>query len=216
MAPSTQLFHDDPPSPLASAGLGRRRLRRLLRRRRRALGPRRRRANAIAVARRLATSDLLRRTRNVAVYLPRDGELDPLTLLTTLSSRNLQPWLPVIEPIPSRAPRLGFAPLDDPANMRPNRFGIPEPDRSRSRAGWTLDLVLLPLVGFDRHGGRLGMGGGFYDATFDPRRPRPARPKLVGLAHGVQEVDHLEMLEHDARLDAVVTERELILLEGAT
>ena len=166
------------------------------------------------MARLLATSPLLRASRDVGVYLARDGELDPLPLLTTLSSRGLQPWLPVIEPIPARPPRLRFAPLEDAGRMRSNRFGIPEPDRRRARAGWTLDLVLLPLVGFDRRGGRLGMGGGFYDATFDPRRPRPARPKLVGLAHGVQEVDRLELLAHDARLDAVATERELILLRG--
>ena len=54
------------------------------------------------------------------------------------------------------------------------------------------------------------MGGGFYDATFDPRRPRPARPRLIGLAHSVQEVDALELQPHDAPLDAIVTEREFI------
>lgn len=198
------------PTPLTAAGTDRRRLRRTLRRRRRALGARLRRANAHAAARLLASSSLLRAARDIAVYLPRDGELDPLPLLTILSSRGARPWLPVIEPIPSRPPRLAFAPLDDPAHMRPNRFGIPEPVRGAPRAGWTLDLVLLPLVGFDRSGGRLGMGGGFYDATFDPRRPRPGRPMLVGLAHAVQEVDMLTLQPHDAPLDAIVTERELI------
>lgn len=197
-------------TPLAAAGTSRRRLRRTLRDRRRALGARRRRANATAAARLLAKSALLRAARDVAVYLPRDGELDPLILLTMLSSRGIRAWLPVIEPIPSRPPRLAFAPLDDPDHMRPNRFGIPEPVRGAPRVGWTLDIVLLPLVGFDRRGGRLGMGGGFYDATFDPRRTRPARPKLVGLAHAVQEVDALALQPHDAPLDAIVTERELI------
>jgi len=174
-----------------------------------------RRRNARAAARLLAASALLRAARDVAVYLPRDGELDPLPLLTILSSRGVRPWLPVIEPIPTRPPRLAFAPLDDPARMRANRYRIPEPVRGAPRVGWTLDLVLLPLVGFDRRGGRLGMGGGFYDATFDPRRTRPGRPKLVGLAHAVQEVDSLDLLPHDAPLDAIVTERELIEV-GAT
>jgi 5-formyltetrahydrofolate cyclo-ligase len=197
-------------TPLQAAGTHRRRLRRILRERRRALGARTRRSNAAAAARLLARSALLRAARDIAVYLPRDGELDPLALLTILSSRGIRAWLPVIEPVPARAPRLRFAPLDDPDHMRPNRFGIPEPVRGTARDGWTLDVVLLPLVGFDRRGGRLGMGGGFYDATFDPRRTRPARPRLVGLAHSVQEVDALDLLPHDAPLDAVVTERELI------
>ena len=199
------------PVPLAARGLGRRRLRRILRARRRALDPRRRRAHARRAARLLASSPFLLAARDVAVYLPRDGELDPLQVLTMLSRRELRPWLPVVEPIPSRTPRLAFAPLDDPARMRPNRFGIPEPDRRRARPGWTLDLVLLPLVGFDRRGGRLGMGGGFYDASFDPRRFRPKRPKLVGLAHAVQEVDRLALEAHDAPLDAIVTELEIIV-----
>ena len=74
----------------------------------------------------------------------------------------------------------------------------------------SLDVVLLPLVGFDRQGHRLGTGGGFYDRTFAFRQQSPAPPLLIGIAYTCQEVDSLEPAEWDVDLDWVVTEREAI------
>ena len=68
---------------------------------------------------------------------------------------------------------------------------------------------MLPLVGFDRRGRRLGMGGGFYDRTFAFSRIRPRlAPKLIGLAHDLQRVQQLPVEPWDVPLHGVVTDRQ--------
>jgi len=78
-------------------------------------------------------------------------------------------------------------------------------------AKW-LDVVFLPLVGFDAHGVRLGMGGGYYDRAFAFRRWRTAwrSPRLIGLAYSFQQVESLTAAAHDVRLDTVITEERII------
>ena len=109
--------------------------------------------------------------------------------------------------------RLWFAPVTPDSRFVLNRFGIPEPlapSRSLIDAR-QLDLILMPLVGFDQQGNRLGMGGGFYDRTLAFMHHRKAwhRPKLVGLAHALQQVDSLEPSSWDVPLDGVATDKQL-------
>src|SRR5690606_22657406 len=106
--------------------------------------------------------------------------------------------------------------------LRRGRYGILEPRlRAAAAPARALDLVLLPLVGFDARGNRMGMGKGFYDRTFAFRR-RPesvagaegaargrGRPRLLGLAHDCQRVDALPAAPWDVPLDAVATPRGL-------
>jgi 5-formyltetrahydrofolate cyclo-ligase len=91
-----------------------------------------------------------------------------------------------------------------------NCFGIPEPAGASGRwlRGAELDVVLAPLVAFDRAGHRLGMGGGFYDRTFRfvVRRAEWRRPWIIGLAYDFQRVDALPVERWDVPLHAVVTE----------
>jgi 5-formyltetrahydrofolate cyclo-ligase len=96
--------------------------------------------------------------------------------------------------------------------QRRNRLGIHEPEGSRSMGARWLDVVFLPLVGFDDHGVRLGMGGGYYDRAFAFRRWRTAwhTPRLIGLAYALQQVESLPAAHHDVRLDAVVTEERIV------
>jgi 5-formyltetrahydrofolate cyclo-ligase len=97
--------------------------------------------------------------------------------------------------------------------MRANRFNIPEPTlrNRRLRLAWTLDLLLVPLVGFDAGGNRLGMGGGFYDRTLSylSHRTYWRRPRLIGIAHECQRVAELRLRPWDVPLDMVVTERQV-------
>ena len=80
--------------------------------------------------------------------------------------------------------------------------------RKQQVKAWRLDLVLVPLVGFDPQGNRLGMGGGFYDRTFAyrGRRKHTSRPCLIGLAHECQRVEHLPCAGWDIPLDGVITD----------
>jgi 5-formyltetrahydrofolate cyclo-ligase len=95
---------------------------------------------------------------------------------------------------------------------RYNRLGIAEPQGGETLGARWLDVVFLPLVGFDRSGVRLGAGGGFYDRAFAFRQLRRAwhAPRLVGLAYGFQEVASIGAAAHDVLMDAVVTEQGFI------
>lgn len=190
-----------------------RQLRRQMRARRRALTPAQQRRSAQALARQLQRMPAFIRSRKIALYLPNDGEIDPRPLAKKAWRMGKHCYLPVLHPLKPR--QLIFIRYRPDTPLYPNRFGIPEPDLRRHSwlAPESLDLVLLPLVAFDREGGRLGMGGGFYDSTFAFKNrtlPRKTKPQLVGLAHSCQEAESVARETWDIPLSAIVTERELI------
>lgn len=187
-------------------------LRQRLRARRQALSPREQQEAAHAVARHLSHSPEFIRSRHIAVYWPNDGEVDPAPLVERAWALGKHCYLPVLHPTQPR--RLWFVRWLPDTPLKENRFGIPEPNpyQEPRLAAHFLNLVLLPLVGFDHAGGRLGMGGGFYDRTFAFKQappdetPKARGPALVGLAHGCQEVPRLPRESWDIPLQAVVTE----------
>ncbi len=151
--------------------------------------------------------------RRLAFFLANDGEIDPAPLMALAQAAGKQCFLPVLHPL--KFNRLYFARVRPDSRLTPNRFGIPEPSlrRASTAAPWTLDVIFMPLVGFDRAGHRLGMGGGFYDRTLAFTRHWPrAVPRLVGLAHHLQEVeaDRLPLQPWDIPLHAIATDREVI------
>lgn len=180
-------------------------LRQRLRAARRALSPSAQQLAAAAVAARIRALPAYASAGSVAVYLARDGELDPAPLATLARADGKTLLLPRLLPA---AGAMDFAEWPADAPLVANRFGIPEPDGTPLHAPEAVDLVLTPLVGFDAHGGRLGMGGGYYDRSFAflLAQSRPSRPYLVGLAHACQCVDRLETRPWDVPLDAVVSD----------
>lgn len=169
-------------------------LRKTLRARRRGLPQADQAHHSLLVCRRLFRSALVLRGR-VAAYAAFDGELD----LWPFIARHPRIALPVI----ASATRMTFCPFQMGDPLRQNRFGIDEPLPGRPVAPLALAVVLTPLVGFSDDGGRLGMGGGYYDRRF----AAPQRPAMIGVAHELQRVDTLPTREWDVPLDAVVTER---------
>ncbi len=194
---------------LLSSDLNRAQLRRLLRQARRALSPQAQRRASENLYRQLAQHPLFRRARHIALYLPNDGEIDPGPLMRAAQRRGKATYLPVLSPWPCT--KMVFQRVERHERLTPNRFRIPEPRRNaaRQRRAWALDLILLPLVGFDRYGGRLGMGGGFYDRSLAYRglRKHWHKPALLGLAHECQQVDRLALASWDVPLEATVTDR---------
>ena len=190
----------------------RRSLRERMRRARVALPTAERIKAAAALSENLSELPELATDERVAGYWASDGELPLAAVLPPLLARGAQYHLPVV-PARLRQP-LWFAPWRMGMPVRPNRFGIPEPvDAERSIvAAESLELVLVPLVAFDRRGHRLGMGGGFYDATFAflSQGERPREPLLCGIAYSFQELEEIAPEAHDVHLDYVCTERELI------
>ncbi len=183
-------------------------LRRSLRACRRSLPPHVQRAHAEAAAGHLLRRLHLLRNRRIALYLAADGELSCEPLARRLRALSKRLYLPALRrPF---HPKLWFREYRANEPLIPNRFGIGEPrlHPGGQRAAWALDLILMPLVGFDPAGNRLGMGGGFYDRSlaFRPRRSAWHRPLLIGLAHECQRLDNLPTNPWDVPLDAVVTE----------
>jgi len=196
----------------------RRALRRTLRQRRRALSPRQQRLASEALCRRLRRLPEMQRARRVALYLPNDAEIDATPLIAWLRRRGARVYLPVLRPLAEN--RLWFVHYHAATPMVSNRFGIREPDtrhgahHARQVPPWALDLVLMPLVGFDDQGNRLGMGGGFYDRSFAFTRQRRPRPRLIGVAHDCQRVDALPVAGWDIPLDAIVSDRRVVRPES--
>jgi 5-formyltetrahydrofolate cyclo-ligase len=147
---------------------------------------------------------------NVAGYWAVRGEL-PLNLaVASLARRGQAYFLPVL----GQARQLRFARYREGTELRSNRFGIPEPEvpSAALKAAGDMDVILLPLLAFDRKGHRLGTGGGWYDSSlaFLGNEPRPVRPLLVGVGYGFQEVEAVPIEPWDVDLDYVATDAELI------
>jgi 5-formyltetrahydrofolate cyclo-ligase len=191
----------------------RRELRNEMRAARRALSPHARRQCAEDCARHLLNHPAFRNARRIAVYLPADGELDTTPLIERAWAMGKRVYLPVL--LPHGENRLWFARYTPDTHLVHNRFGIPEPARAAHTriAPLALDLVLTPLVAFDAHGHRLGMGGGFYDRSFAYllRHIRWLRPRLIGLAYDFQRQSRLPAQDWDVPLHAVATDRRLYL-----
>ncbi len=145
----------------------------------------------------------------IAGYWTHAGELPLNVALGQLAERGQTFYLPVIGP----HRQLHFVPWTVGDDVTPNRYGIPEPTaRDGVIAPPLLDLVLVPLLGFDRGGRRLGFGGGYYDTSFAflQGRKRPASPILVGVGYALQECERIPASTWDVRMDYIATERELI------
>jgi 5-formyltetrahydrofolate cyclo-ligase len=192
-----------------AAAQARKALRASLRARRRAVTPEQRAKAARLVARNVDRAFRLRPGLRVAIYASFREELDSGPLLRLARKRGCRIFLPRID---SRTVSMKFVEALAGARETTNHLGIVEPHGTRAISARWLDLVLLPLVGFDTHGMRLGMGGGYYDRAFAFRNRHTAwrGPRLVGVAYSFQQVPSIDREWHDVPLDAVVTEAGVI------
>lgn len=148
--------------------------------------------------------------RRIAGYWATAGELPLAALMAGILARG-QVWhLPIVVD----DGLLRFAPWRVGDTLAPNRYGIPEPVCAieQTLSPQDIDVVLVPLLGFDRRGHRLGFGGGYYDRSFAFLRERAdvGKPVLVGIAYAMQEVERIDTQPWDVPLDYVATERELM------
>ncbi|MDR2011457.1 MAG: 5-formyltetrahydrofolate cyclo-ligase [Rhodanobacter sp.] len=197
--------------PAATSLAARDLLRKVLRERRAALSAPQRAAAAQALVAQLECIPECLTDRRIAGYWAVRGELPLAALLSGLRARDQFWHLPVVD---AARKMLRFAAWRLGMPITTNRFGIPEPqvDAAQQLAPDQIDVVLLPLLGFDRRGNRLGSGGGYYDRTFAFLRDRDdvAKPLLVGVGYALQEIEALDAQPWDVRLDYIATERELI------
>jgi 5-formyltetrahydrofolate cyclo-ligase len=104
-----------------------------------------------------------------------------------------------------RAAVLPRAPALDDSMLRMHRYGVPEPALGEAVEAASLGTILVPGLCFDRRGGRLGRGAGFYD-RFLSGVSEGSSPQLIGVCFGLQVVERVPMEAHDRRVDRVVTE----------
>ncbi len=123
---------------------------------------------------------------------------------------------PVLLPRMTSTRSLEFAVAAKSTLMTGPRYSISEPPPESPPMNLTRhDLVLVPGLAFDRQGGRLGRGGGYYDRTFATGRMPGTRPILIGVGFGFQVVDRLPMTSLDVRMDGILSESGAVLVDGA-
>src|SRR6185436_18353950 len=140
----------------------------------------------------------------VSGFSPLKTEINPLPLMRRLAEAGAQLALPVVagrgHPLIMRAFAFGDA-------LASGQWGIREPKPEAAEVA--PDILLVPLLAFDRGGNRIGYGAGYYDMTI--AKLRAMKPVVaVGLAFAAQEIGQVPVTPRDARLDLVLTEREII------
>lgn len=174
-----------------------------------ALSPADRRAGSERLVRRFRSSLFYPRAQRIAMFWPLRDEVDLRALIHAAVDDRKQVYLPVMRP----NHQMLFARFRAESELQQVAFGIMEPALRGAEliAPQYLDTVCVPLLGFDRLGNRLGMGGGYYDRCFGFRNGDPGgSPRLIGTAFSCQELGQVPVDEWDVRLDAVITDAEQI------
>jgi 5-formyltetrahydrofolate cyclo-ligase len=174
-------------------------LRKEARRNRRAIPGERAAAGALALRDRALPFFAERVRTTVSGYVPTRAELDIMPLLAALDAMGFRIALPAIVEgleLEFRAYRPGDA-------LHPGIFRLQEPDSAADII--QPEIILLPLLAFDKKGIRLGYGGGYYDATLRSLRRRGAPVTSIGVAFDEQEIEALPREAHDEPLDWLLT-----------
>jgi 5-formyltetrahydrofolate cyclo-ligase len=144
----------------------------------------------------------------VSGFMALKSEINPLPLMQKLAGQGAQLALPAIA---GRGQPLILRAWEPGAPLGRGQWGIREPTADAAEV--EPDILLVPLLAFDRAGHRIGYGAGYYDLTIARLRARKA-VMAVGVALAIQEVATVPATARDARLDLVLTEREMIDLRG--
>lgn len=187
-----------------------RRLRTLLRQQRRALSAQAVRKNSQRITARLCARAMFRQARQILLYSPDDNEVDTEGLWQEARRRGIAVYYPRVT---ADKQQVEFVRRHDSQPLIPGVFDILVPPGEDMLTSVTqTDLILVPGVGFDQTGHRLGRGRGYYDRAVKGVLAGALR---VGLAHECQVVSHLPVDPHDERVDYIVTEKRLIECVGA-
>lgn len=187
-------------------------LRKSLRAARKRLSSEARMAASLGIIDNLQKLSWLEKPSCVAVYLENDGEVDLQPFVEHCWHRFPKVFftLPVLHPVCKG--HLLFLKYNKDTLMVQNKYKISEPRLACHDVIPTsdVDVILMPLVGFDKQGNRLGMGGGYYDRTLAFTQHANKKPVLIGIAHDLQEVNALPTASWDIPLDAIVTPTRIL------
>ncbi|SFR58063.1 5-formyltetrahydrofolate cyclo-ligase [Pseudidiomarina maritima] len=160
---------------------------------------------ALQVGEHLLQLPELQQPCQIGSYFSVKAELPTHAINQRLMAQAHQLSLPILHPF--RAGHLLFMQLNQTTQWTHNRFGIPEPELDVRHVTPLnqLNVLLVPLVGFDALGNRMGMGGGFYDRTLSAWRQGKINVLPIGLAMDCQYVDTLPVQPWDVPLSMVIT-----------
>ena len=148
------------------------------------------------------------RDKVLATYAPQGSEVDPSPLIEALVGAG---WTPCLPRAADRESPLSFHAVNGP--LVPDAFGIPAPLPTSPHL--TPNLIIVPVLAFDRAGGRLGQGAGCYDRTIAVLRATSS-VRVIGLAYAGQEVARIPTDEHDQRLDGILTDAGFVEVVDAS
>ncbi|MBN1194363.1 MAG: 5-formyltetrahydrofolate cyclo-ligase [Methanomicrobiaceae archaeon] len=151
---------------------------------------------------------LLNGHHTVMVYVSKEGEADTHALIDALIKREIAVVVPIIE---RETTSLRLSYLKNRAHLRVSTFNVPEPIGNEIAAEpGDIDAAVIPLVGFDNRGNRLGYGAGYYD-RFLSSHPDVLR---IGIGYACQQADRIPCEEFDIRMDYIITEEGIIRCSG--
>jgi len=160
----------------------------------------------LSAVNRLIDTPLFQHSQNIACYFAEESEFDCAPIIAAIWGAKKNCFLPIL----SETNLLKFSAYDSNTILKFNRYRILEPETSLHFPAEQLDLVVMPLVGFDLQGHRLGMGGGYYDKTFQFLHDKTIqKPFLLGLAYELQKMENIPMDPWDISMDGMLTEEEL-------
>lgn len=202
-----QRYFGNPSSSMTDTPAKKAALRSALRQRRQSLSSAAQKAAGQAVTQSVLDLPVWTGAQRIALYHARDGEIDTSALASNARSHNKQLFLPALNNDNS----LFFARWNTDDTQSINRYNIPEPPVGADQCPVSeLDIIFLPVVGWDLRGGRLGMGGGYYDKTLSDA----GHSVLVGLAHENQQIERVPRDSWDIALDYVATDTALYHCQG--
>lgn len=171
-----------------------------------ALDEQRQREASLSAFERLRWHPVYRQADCVMGYMAVRGELSVALVLEDVLREGKKLALPVCE----GPGQMSVRRVTSLSRLRRGAYGIWEPEDGCERLDpMEVDLLLVPGTAFDRHGGRIGQGGGYYD-RFLPGM----RGLRIGVCHGFALLERVPVREHDVRMDAILTPQEMIWLAG--
>ena len=182
-------------------------IRKIIRHQRREIPPQLRKKRDETIQRHLIAMVKSRQVRSLAGFWPFDGEPDLIPACKQLMADGCEIALPVISG--DADSKMDFHHWNPDTPLIQNRYGISEPQKTIPLSLAGFDMLLMPLVGYDRTGNRIGMGSGYYDRHLEPTRDQQS-PLRIGIAYQLQELEQITNNAWDVPLHGVINENGLV------
>jgi 5-formyltetrahydrofolate cyclo-ligase len=149
----------------------------------------------------ITTSAFYRESKNIFIYVSFGSEVETHSIIEQAIKDNKTVYVPKVI---NREEGMAAVKITALSELKASSFGILEPETiSEEAKPWQLDLILIPGLAFDKRGGRLGYGAGYYDRFLNDAKPETNK---IGIAYSCQVIDEVPMDEKDIFVDSIITE----------